>query len=424
MNDRQKESIREFFKIINGMGKISYFYLSESLENMDYIPDPAAPEEIRNCILNFISGEYLLQMDSGESIHYIIEFGIHFQVIHLPDHDGFLLKGPFRYQEPHDLETDGYLDRYGMAKSDINRHLVKNYLTEITNAHASTEPLVYACIYLLGKSEQDFAALDKKIYLEGEPKETESEEPLRSQNLQDLQTLRCLDEKYARELELRSMIAQGKRKKAGTLLQNWDSTVYIGHKERNMTLRLLELNIICKQAMLDAHIPSTYIEKTYASVIRELVSESRSIGKNENQYSAHMLDIYCKLARDYTTQNFSTHVKRAVDYILSNYKEKMEIKDIAEYAGLSPNYLCARFKKETGETLVHYIGKIRIGSSLTLLTNTELSVSEVAEKTGFSDGNYFTRIFKKQMKMNPTEYRKKYRAASEEMYQYKQNTEK
>lgn len=410
MNDGQAKAIRELLKMVTGMGRISYFYLTEELENTDYIPEPAAPEEVRSSIWNFISGEYLPRMECGEHVQYVIAFGIHFQVVHLPDGDGFLLKGPFRYQEPSDLEIDGYLERYGMRKTTANQRTLKNYLTGITNAHASTQPLEYLCRYILGKSEQDFKG-DRKIFLEEQPKEQADKAAL------NLQNLRCLDEKYAKEMELRSLISQGKRAKAGTLLQNWDSTIYLGHKEMNMTLRLLELNIICKQAMLDARIPSAYIEKTYAQIIRELVSDSRDIGKNENRYSAHMLDVYCKLVRDYTTQNFSRQIKRAVDYILLNYKEKLGVKAIAEYAGLSPNYLCSLFKKETGETLIHYISRIRVGSSLTLLANTELSVSEVAESVGFEDGNYFTRIFKKQMDMSPSEYRKNYLRASEEMYE-------
>lgn len=413
MDGRQMEAIRELLKMVNGMGRISYFYLSEALENMDYIPDPAAPEEVRLSILNFITGEHLRRMGCGEHVQYVIPFGIHFQVLHLPDGDGFLVKGPFRYQEPSDPEIGGYLERYGMVKNVGNQHALKSYLTGISNAHASTQPLEYVCRYILGISEQDIKG-DRKIFLEEQPKERAKKATL------NLENLRCVDERYARELELRSLISQGKRKRAGTLLQNWDSTVYLGHKELNMTLRLLELNIICKQAMLDAKIPGAYIEMTYASIIQELVSDTRRIGKNENKYSAHMLDVYCGLAREYATEHFSRQIKRAVDYILLNYKEKIVLKELADYAGLSPNYLCTLFKKETGETILHYVGKIRIGSSLTLLANTDLSISEVAEKAGFEDGNYFARIFKKQMKISPSEYRKNYQTASEEMYRKKQ----
>lgn len=413
MDDRQREAIRELLKMVSGMGKISYFYLPESLENTDYMPDPVCPEAVRTRILSFISGEYMLQVGCGECVHYIIAFGIHFQVLHLPDGDGYLMKGPFRYKEPMDLEIDDYLVKYGLKRSSVNRQTLKDYLTGITNAHANTLPLEYACRYILGKTEQDIKG-ERKIFLEEQPKN--QPEKQQSRGVLNLQNLRYLDEKYAREQELRAFISQGKRNKAGTLLQNWDSTVYLGHKEMNTVLRLLELNIICKQAMQDAKIPSVYIEKTYASVIRDLVSDSRRIGKNENKYSAHMLDVYCGLVRDYMTQNYSRQIKRAMDYILLNYREKIRLEEVAEYAGLSPNYLSHLFKKETGEALVSYIGRIRVGGSLTLLANTELSVSEIAEKVGFESGNYFSRIFKKQMNISPMEYRRNYQAVSEEMY--------
>jgi transcriptional regulator GlxA family with amidase domain len=64
------------------------------------------------------------------------------------------------------------------------------------------------------------------------------------------------------------------------------------------------------------------------------------------------------------------------------------------------------FKDSIGTTPIDYINGVRVNHALRLLTMTDTPVNEIAEKTGFSNPNYFHKIFKSYMQTSPLAYRK------------------
>ena len=72
---------------------------------------------------------------------------------------------------------------------------------------------------------------------------------------------------------------------------------------------------------------------------------------------------------------------------------------------INPTSLSKKFKNELGETLTEYINRKRVNASLTLLAATRLPIGEVAEKVGYLNENYYSRIFKKIQGITPREYR-------------------
>ena len=94
------------------------------------------------------------------------------------------------------------------------------------------------------------------------------------------------------------------------------------------------------------------------------------------------------------------------DYIFNNLSHEITRDDIAKHVSITPDYLSKIFKKETGFTLGEYINKKRISVSCELLTQTDLSISAIAERTGFEVASYFSATFKQLKGMSPREYRK------------------
>ena len=72
---------------------------------------------------------------------------------------------------------------------------------------------------------------------------------------------------------------------------------------------------------------------------------------------------------------------------------------------LSPYYFSKLFKEETGENFIEYLTKLRIQKAKELLVDKEKSMKEICGQVGYSDPNYFSRIFKKSVGVTPTEYR-------------------
>lgn len=94
----------------------------------------------------------------------------------------------------------------------------------------------------------------------------------------------------------------------------------------------------------------------------------------------------------------------AVFYIKNNYREKITVDDLCRYCHCSRSYLSHIFKKRSGVSISAYANKIRLEKALKMLENSSLSMSEIAQKTGFSDSNYFTRLFNERYGASPTKY--------------------
>lgn len=95
-------------------------------------------------------------------------------------------------------------------------------------------------------------------------------------------------------------------------------------------------------------------------------------------------------------------------YIRKNVSEPLSRTSVAAKFSISPDYLSHLFGEKTQrgfkETLIYY----RLEMAKSLLKSSDLKITEVAKKSGFQDSNYFCRLFKKETKRTPTQYRNEY----------------
>lgn len=117
------------------------------------------------------------------------------------------------------------------------------------------------------------------------------------------------------------------------------------------------------------------------------------------------LDSFTKEIDDEISQVSNKKVQEILLYIRDHFNQEISIQHLANRFFLSPNYLCQLFKKEVGETIVEHISRLRIEYACKMLIETDLSIYQVGEKCGFQDYFYFTRIFKRHLKMTPTQFR-------------------
>jgi len=93
-------------------------------------------------------------------------------------------------------------------------------------------------------------------------------------------------------------------------------------------------------------------------------------------------------------------------YIRRHYAEKLQLKDLAKMFFLNPNYCCHLFGKFTQKTFSEYVTDLRMKEAARLLLHTQLTIEEVAGRTGYPDYFYFNKVFKKYYRATPTGYRK------------------
>lgn len=94
-------------------------------------------------------------------------------------------------------------------------------------------------------------------------------------------------------------------------------------------------------------------------------------------------------------------------YIRENYCSEISLSDLANRFYLSKEHISRSFKRHFQINLFDFITSLRIEKAKALLSKTKLSIEEIAEMTGFSNGNYFSKTFRKQTGLSPSEFKNK-----------------
>jgi len=82
------------------------------------------------------------------------------------------------------------------------------------------------------------------------------------------------------------------------------------------------------------------------------------------------------------------------------------LESLAEVCCFSRSEFCRIFRRYTGRTPFSYLQHLRVRRSLPLLADPALSVTEVAERTGFAGASYYAEVFRRYMNLSPLQYRK------------------
>ncbi len=95
------------------------------------------------------------------------------------------------------------------------------------------------------------------------------------------------------------------------------------------------------------------------------------------------------------------------EYIVENFDKDISLAELSGKFFMNPYYLSQLFKEKTGDTYLNYLMKLRINRAKELLEKTDLKVYEVCERVGYSDTNYFSKLFEKFAGCRPSEFKKK-----------------
>lgn len=109
--------------------------------------------------------------------------------------------------------------------------------------------------------------------------------------------------------------------------------------------------------------------------------------------------------REAPTDSVRGVIQKAVAYIDKNYFKEMTLDFFAAKYNVESSYFSRMFRQETGENLVIYITKKRLGAAKEYIRQNKASLAEIAFMAGYDDYAYFSRVFKKNTGMSPREYR-------------------
>lgn len=181
----------------------------------------------------------------------------------------------------------------------------------------------------------------------------------------------------------------------GFSISNWDGTQFKEVEKDNLqnsssTVRDRLLDLAESLAWSQDTTSETFAHLVYA-LLNDLLYQITD-GLNNQRAPFSLLD----------------EIKSHID---SHYHTDISRESVAETFNISPGYLSRLFSKESDVKFNEYLKLARISRSKTLLTNTNLKINEVSEKCGFTDTNYFCKVFRDINDCTPLEYRRKNKGA-------------
>lgn len=125
------------------------------------------------------------------------------------------------------------------------------------------------------------------------------------------------------------------------------------------------------------------------------------------QWSVGVLEEYISQVKQGGNLKNRQVIDQVTKYIRENYGENLTLEDIASQVYLSPYYLSHIFKQEMGCTVMDYTTQVKMEIAKKLLRDPKNNVVETAEKLGYSDPSYFTKVFKKKEGITPSKFKQR-----------------
>lgn len=120
-----------------------------------------------------------------------------------------------------------------------------------------------------------------------------------------------------------------------------------------------------------------------------------------------IMELISYFYQDQKSKPLPSKIELCKQFIDIHYAEQIGLDDMSQHVGISKFYLTRLFNKELRMTPTDYLIKVRLENSLkVLIFSTDLTLDEVAQRVGFSSGNYFGKVFKKTLGISPAEFRR------------------
>lgn len=108
---------------------------------------------------------------------------------------------------------------------------------------------------------------------------------------------------------------------------------------------------------------------------------------------------------DSERENSISIVRKAVKIMNEDFRELEGVQQLSDRFGITQEHFCRLFKSEMKMSPGQYLTDLRISSAMRDLSNTTEHLETIAQKNGFSNANYFGKVFKKKIGVTPIQYR-------------------
>ena len=224
-----------------------------------------------------------------------------------------------------------------------------------------------------------------------------------SADVQNQDVLRRMQERQ--ELDLIERLALGDLPGAQDILNDILGNIYFTSGDVGMIrLRINELLTVLARRMIQNGADSNKVYKLVNDFQKESI---KSENAEEISYAlAQLLPNLVVMLRDDYESEISELVRMSLEFIHRNFRTDISLDDAARYVSCNSAYFSRLFKHDMKIGFVTYVNRLRISKAKELLLETEMSLSEITQTVGFSNQQYFTKVFKAETQKTPGQYRK------------------
>lgn len=143
-------------------------------------------------------------------------------------------------------------------------------------------------------------------------------------------------------------------------------------------------------------------------------AENKDEERGNISFAASLLKVLLTVSEKKNTgvSCLKNKISEVIEYINQNLCEKLSLDSLSKSTFISKYYLCHTFRTTVGMTVGEYITFSRISRSKQLLSESDMSISEIAAYVGFESFAYFSKVFREYEGMTPSAYRKRLRTQS------------
>lgn len=345
---------------------------------------------------NFIDSHIIYILTDMYECHYII--------LPIPNQelDTVLYIGPYLTEISGIYRTTELCDRLGIPAP----------LREFINQYFATIP----CISDVSLIEAFLETLGENIYGPGNYKIQYLREPTRgdtdfltamdNNNYEDI--MQRLEYRYGLEEKVMDSISRGDFNTAMKYSTD-QSLSYIDNRSTN-TLRskknnLLAFNTICRKGAQRGNVHPIHLDEMSRRMAIKI--ENMTSPNQDRDVHREILNKYCTMVQHNSTTGYSPTMQKVLNHIMQNLTDaELTLQSTAASLVLNKSYLATLFKKETQKTFTGYVNSKRLEQAIFLLNSTDMQIQEIAGACGIPDITYFTRVFKQEKGMTPSQYKK------------------
>lgn len=155
------------------------------------------------------------------------------------------------------------------------------------------------------------------------------------------------------------------------------------------------------------YVMTGFIPPSLADAVQQITTMIRSGNENKYLISSLLYNLLTELLQKCDVSDGRDGITDAIKYVMEHYKEKITLDTLSSMAFMDKFYFIRQFHSLTGYTPKEYQNELRLNEALSLLKNTDLSVTTIANEVGFADSRGLIALIKNRKGCSHSQLRKK-----------------